>query len=137
MKKNLVIIDDNTFFLKKANMKIKTLLAEHHLEDKVEVIIVSKNDIFAYRRVDPIDVALVDFSFILPEQESEENINGLQICKEILLKYQSANVAIITALPDVRQYVDEFNFSQESQKKVILLDRGFESITKFILESIG
>lgn len=137
MKKNLVIIDDNSFFLKKANMKIKTFLIEHHLDDKVEVIVVSKEDIFAYRKIEPIDIALVDFSFILPERESEENINGLQICKEILLKYQSANVAIITALPDVRQYVDEFNYSQQSVKKVTLLDRGFESITQFILESIG
>lgn len=118
-------------------MKIKTLLIEHHLDEKVEVIVVSKDDIFAYRKIEPIDIALVDFSFILSGQESEENINGLQICKEILLKYQSANVAIITALPDVRQYVDEFNYSQQSQKKVMLLDRGFESITKFILESIG
>lgn len=137
MKRNLVIIDDNSFFLKKANMKIKTFLIEHHLDDKVEVIVVSKEDIFAYRKIEPIDIALVDFSFILPERESEENINGLQICKEILLKYQSANVAIITALPDVRQYVDEFNYSQQSVNKVTLLDRGFESITQFILESIG
>ncbi len=133
MKKNIVIIDDTNVFLKKANLRLKMFLGTNALADEYEIILVGKDNITAYREIPSMDIALVDFNYMIPD----EDIDGLIICQEIAAKHSGVKMAMITASEDAKKEIDIYNFNAENKNKITLIDRGFTSIEEFIMSHVN
>lgn len=129
MKKQLIVVDDNGFYLKKINIRLNALIQQSKLSDLVEVRLFGKENILDYRKVDKVDIALVDYSFLIPQM----TINGLMICEELIEANPNVKIAMITSLSVAKKAVESFNEDKSNSNKIVYLGRGFEEIEEFVL----
>lgn len=132
MKKQLIVVDDNGFYLKKINIRLNALIQQSKLSDLVEVKLFGKENILDYRKVDKVDIALVDYSFLIPKM----TINGLMICEELIASNPNVKIAMITSLSVAKKAVESFNENKSNSNKIVYLGRGFEEIEEFVLSCL-